>query len=218
MNRFLDSSIGRKTIMAATGLLLIGFLFAHLWGNLKLFADRDGTAFVAYTLGLHGWGVLLWLAEIALFALFALHIYMGIRVTIRNRSARPHDYVLKKTFGSSNLASKSMMITGTVIFVFLVVHLINLRFAEGWKPIEAQSLWARTLETLRNPLFAFIYLAGSLAIGVHLWHGFASAFRSLGVWHPRINKPLRFLGYAIAVVLAMGFAAFPFVVLFFWRA
>ncbi|MEZ6195054.1 MAG: succinate dehydrogenase cytochrome b subunit [Planctomycetota bacterium] len=218
MGRFLDSSLGRKFIMALTGLLLTGFLVMHLLGNLSLFAGKDGEAFITYAEKLHDLGPLLVVSELALLALFAIHVGMAVRLTILNREARPVRYQVKRTFGESTPSSASMFVTGSIVLGFLVVHLATMRFADGLSALRGEKLHGQVVSVLENPILALIYLAGSIAVGVHLAHGFRSLFQSLGANHGRINRGARALGWGLAILFAIGFAAFPLAGLFgFWR-
>lgn len=218
MGRFLDSSLGRKVVMAATGLLLTGFLLAHLAGNFTLFADKDGKAFIDYAQKLHDLGPLLVVAELGLVALFGIHIAMAIRLTTTNREARPQRYAVRQTKGESTPASASMAVTGAVVLGFLVVHLATMRFAGGLKALKADDLHTEVTDVLGSPVIALIYLVGSLVVGIHLAHGFQSVFQSLGVNHPRVAKIAKPLGWGLALLFAIGFASFPIAGLFgFWK-
>jgi succinate dehydrogenase cytochrome b subunit len=218
MGRFLDSSLGRKIVMALTGLLLTGFLVAHLAGNFTLFAGKDGEAFIKYAKGLHDLGPLLVVAELGLVALFGVHIMMAVRITALNREARPQRYAVKKTFGESTPASASMAVTGSIVLGFLVIHLLTMRFAGGIQALQGEKLHTEVIEVLGSPVMALIYLIGSLVVGIHLAHGFKSLFQSLGVNHPRVAAVAKPLGYGLAVFFALGFASFPIAGLFgYWK-
>lgn len=204
--------------MAVTGFMLVGFLIAHLAGNLSLFVDKDGTAFTAYADGLHETlGPLLYVAEVGLLLLFVVHIRIAIALTLANRAARPSGYRHQPVHDSSTPASRNMFISGSVVMAFIVVHLINFRFAEGLAVPDGASLHTKVVTLLTNPLWAAIYVLGALAIGVHVSHGFRSAFQSLGVSHPRANKLAARVGWAIAALVAIGFASFPIVALISWK-
>ncbi len=218
MGRFFLSSLGKKFVMAVTGLLLIGFLVVHLLENLTLFAGQDGAAFVAYVEGLHKLGPLLYVLELGLFLLFWIHIWMAIRLTVENRKARPVAYQVKNTFGESTLSSRTMIYSGLVVLAFLIVHLLHFRFRKGYAMPHAEALHARVVAGLTDPLFAAIYVVGALAVGFHLTHGFRSLFQSLGINHEPCNPWFRRIGIVLAIVLALGFASFPIVAMTAWRS
>lgn len=208
LGAFLRSSIGRKFAMALTGAALALFVLIHLIGNLTLFADAEGLAFNAYAHTLES-SPLLPLAEIGLAALFVVHIYLGIRTALDNRDARPGRYKDLAPHGNRTLASTSMIVTGLLVGAFLVVHLIDFRLA----PRDADGLASMVVVRLSKPLGAAIYLIGVLALGVHLWHAFQSLFQTLGLNHPRYRPLIVKSGWAFALLIGGGFAAFPVVIL-----
>ncbi len=218
IGKFLSSSLGKKFVMGLTGLLLTGFAIAHLLGNLTIYGDMEtGSKFAAYAQKLHDLGPLLFVMEIGLVLLFGVHIYMALKLTAENRAARPTGYVVKKTFGESSLASRNMHITGLVVLGCLIAHLIHFRFSEGLAAPAPGDLFGKVKEVMSDPLWAGLYLIFAIVLGVHLVHGFRSAFQSLGANHPRLNRCVRRLGTALALLLALGFASFPIVALISWR-
>lgn len=205
---FLRSSIGRKFLMSLTGAALMGFVLVHLLGNLTLFADTSGSAFDRYAHALES-NPLLPLAEIGLVVLFVVHIALGIRLALDNRDARQARYKELQAHGGRTLASLTMPVTGVLILIFLIVHLLDFRLAER----DPDGLAAMVVARLQSPLAALVYVVGVLALGVHLWHAFQSAFQSLGLFHPRYRDLIRNAGRAFAVLVAVGFAAFPAAIL-----
>ena len=195
--------------MAVTGLLLIGFLFGHLIGNLSFYRDDDGTAFGAYAKMLHDLGPLLWVAEFGLLVLFLVHIALGLQVSLKNREARRVRYRQRENHGGRTIGSGTMPITGILVGIFLVVHIIDFR-VQVEDPTDLADM---VRERLSQSLGALIYIGGVIALGIHLSHGFASAFQTLGVNHPKYNGAIRSTGYVIAAVLTVGFLSFP---LYIW--
>lgn len=211
----LASSIGRKAVVATTGLLLLGFLVEHLYGNLKLvpaFVWEEGTDFESYRDHLHSWGWLLKLAELGLFALFACHAYLALRLTLENREARRTRYVVRNDRGAKTFGSASMFYTGALILGYLIWHLLDFRFDATYHEAPAATIAAE----LSEPGHGVLYVLASLVVGLHLTHGFQSALQSLGVNHPRWTPILRAAGWGVAIVLAVGFASIPAYYLFFW--
>jgi succinate dehydrogenase / fumarate reductase cytochrome b subunit len=206
--RILGSSIGRKFVMAASGIALLGFLFVHLAGNLLIYSGEGGKAFDDYARHLEE-NPLLVPAEIALFVLFAVHIFMALRVTGENRAARRQGYAVRSSMGERTIASSSMIVTGIVVLIFLIVHLADFRIGKLSAANESVGLAAMVKRRLREPLGAAVYLIGVAALGVHLRHAFRSGLQTLGVNHPRLNPLLVRLGWAIAIILGLGFASFP---------
>jgi succinate dehydrogenase cytochrome b subunit len=205
---FLRSSIGEKSLMALTGLALVGFLIVHLAGNLTLFADEEGAAFDRYAKGLEDSPLLL-VAELGLALLFLAHIALALRTSFENREARSERYAIRTSLGKRTLASSSMLVTGVVILVFLVIHLLDFRLRER----APDGLAAMVVRRLSTPLGAGIYLLGVAAVGLHLSHAVRSALQSLGLNHSRYNLLMTRGGLALALILFAGFASFPIVLL-----
>lgn len=195
--------------MAVTGLLLVGFLVLHLLGNLSLYRDADGAAFGAYAQALNDLGPLLWLSEIGLLALFLVHIALGLQVSLQNRDARRAGYRERANHGGRTVGSGSMPITGILVGIFVVIHVIDFRVKADSPADLAEMVRTRLSQTMG----ALIYIGGILALGVHLSHGFASAFQTLGLNHPKYTPALRVAGYALAALLTLGFLSFP---LYYW--
>lgn len=215
LTKTFSSSIGKKYLVAASGLALVGFLIVHLAGNLTLFADADGSAFDAYAHALEA-NPLLPLAEIALAGLFAGHIALAITVSMQNREATTQRYRVRTTLGRATPASRSMIVTGILLLVFLVIHLWDFRIQAMFNGWTDGTLAGMVKTRLSSPIGMVIYSVGSILVGVHLSHGIRSTFQSLGVHHPRFQPLLRNGGIALAVLLGLGFLSFPIVVFFFW--
>lgn len=209
--RVLTSSIGQKLLMAATGLLLIGFLGVHLSGNLLIFVGPS--AFNEYSHALIS-NHLIYAAEGGLLALFVLHLATGIAVTRANRAARPERYALKRAAGytsNKSVASTTMIFSGLVVLVFVPLHLITFKFGAWYQDPHApemRDLSRLVVEVFRDPRYVAWYVAAMTVIGFHLWHGFASGLETLGV---ASRRPLRRFSRVLAVVLAGGFALIPLV-------
>jgi succinate dehydrogenase / fumarate reductase cytochrome b subunit len=203
LGRFLSSSLGRKYVMAVTGLSLVLFLVAHLAGNLTLFVGND--TFNAYAHALES-NPLLPLAELGLAGIFVVHIALAIALIVRNRAARRDPYRSDLGVGRKTIASMTMKVTGPIILVFLVIHLWDFRVAKMFAD-EGYDLAIAVRERLAHPLGATIYIFSFLALGAHLWHGFQSAFQTLGVTHPRWRGPIVALGRVVAIGLFVGFSA-----------
>jgi succinate dehydrogenase / fumarate reductase cytochrome b subunit len=209
--RLLTSSIGRKLLMAATGLLLIGFLVVHLAGNLLIFVGA--TAFNEYSHALVS-SHFIYLAEFGLVGLFVLHFVAGIAVTRANRAARPERYAVKRRAGhtsNKSVASTTMIVSGLIVLVFVPLHLVTFKFGAWYQDTHEpgmRDLYRLVVEVFRDPLHVVGYVVAMAVIGFHLWHGFASGVETLGVGS---RRSLRRFSRALAVVLAGGFAIIPIV-------
>ena len=195
--------------MALTGLMLIGFLIAHLAGNLSLFAGDEGAAFNAYAHGISSLPILP-IAELALALLFIGHIALAVKTTRENRRARLIGYQVVSTHGQKTFASQSMFLTGVTVLIFLIKHLWDFRLQKEAFEVDP---FDSVQTALSDPLTACVYILGIVTLGIHLSHAFGSAFQSLGFNHPKYTPLLRVFGKVLAVLLATGFLALP---LYFW--
>jgi len=196
-----SSSIGKKFIMALTGLGAIGFLAVHLGGNLLVYRGRD--SFDAYAHFLHSIP-LLFVFEIGLFCMFGIHVLFAVILTIGNWWSRPVAYSMRKTAGASNVASSTMIYSGLVVAAFMTLHVLTIRNATGG--VEE---YQRVINALSRPDGAITYILGVLALGFHLFHGASSTIQSLGIRHPKYIRLITFVGQAATVVLAGCFASIP---------
>jgi succinate dehydrogenase / fumarate reductase cytochrome b subunit len=181
--------------------LLCGFLVTHLAGNLFLFVGEE--AFNHYAEMLEHNPVLP-AAEIALAALFLLHIVVAVKVRWNNAQARTTPYVVYKDKGGRTAGSKTMSWTAGLVFLFLIVHLKSFRFGN-----EPDGLFRLVSESFQNPLYSGFYVAAMLALGLHLSHGFQSAFQTFGLNHPRYTPLVKIAGLAFAAMITLGFASMP---------
>jgi len=197
--------------MGLTGLMLVGFLFVHLSGNLKLMPGFGSPEkFDSYVDFLWSFEGFLLLAELGLAALFLCHIYLAMRLTLENVQARRNRYKVRSDRGAKTFGSASMFATGALILLFLVKHLLDFRFDGEFHEAPAEAVIAK----LSSPLHGTIYLLASAVVAVHLSHGIQSAFQSLGFRHPRWTPVVTVAGYGIAVLLGLGFASIPAYFLF----
>jgi succinate dehydrogenase / fumarate reductase cytochrome b subunit len=208
--RGLSSSVGKKFVMGVTGLLLCGFLVVHLAGNFLLYAGPD--AYNAYAHRLHQQEALLKVAEVGLATLFVVHIGMSILLTLQNRSARDVDYARKDSKMPERLISTDtwMFTSGVVVLGFLLLHLGDFTFEIRTDiAYEKMEPYDKAVALLKTPVTFIGYVVGCLFLGFHLWHGFSSAFQSLGLNHPKYNRLIHVAGMAFAVILAAGFISYP---------
>jgi len=208
--RFYESTIGKKAIMAVTGLILFGFLIVHMLGNLQVFLGRDVMNHYAETL--HGNPALLWTARTILLISVALHIWASIQLSIIKKDARPVSYVKRANVGSS-WASRSMMLSGPIIVAFVVFHLLHLTTGT----IHPQFVELHAYENLVTGFlvvpFALVYIVVMILIGFHLSHGVWSMFQSLGMSHPRYTPLIKRFASIFSWILVAGFISIPVAVL-----
>jgi succinate dehydrogenase / fumarate reductase cytochrome b subunit len=211
-----SSSVGTKLLIAITGLALFLYLILHLAGNLMVFLGHE--TFNAYSHRLIS-NPLVIPAEVGLLAIFLVHIYKAGRMWIGNQRARPDGYEMKRLAGHTSrksVASTTMIWTGLVTLLFVLVHLAQFKFGTWYQTAEAgvRDLYRLEVEVFQNPATVALYVVGMVLIGLHLRHGIASAFQSLGIDHPRLTSRLLAAGAIAAIVIAGGFAAIPLWVYF----
>jgi len=193
-----SSSVGKKYIMAVTGLMLGGFLFVHAAGNSSIFWGRN--AFISYAEHLHSLGPLIPVAEILLLAVFLLHVITGLTLFFRNKEARTERYLVDKTAGGRTWGSRTMPYTGAAVLAFITLHLFNVRFVNQSVPI-ADIVNA----VLTNPFYSLLYATGITLLALHISHGFWSLFQSMGLNHPRYNSCIRTTAYLVCSVIISVF-------------
>ena len=219
MKRLFSSTLGRKYLMGASGFALVLFLVVHLLGNLTLYSNT-GDAMNTYSARLHALGLGLVILEIGLALTIILHIITAIQVTYSAKAARPIGYENARSKGGptkNTPASRNMIITGLVLAVFLVVHIIQFRFGpnieEGYTTtvsgVMVHDIYRLVVETFMDIKWVAFYVACMVFLGFHFRHGFWSAFQSLGVINPRWSKPIYAMGFLIAILLTVGFLFIP---------
>lgn len=209
--RALSTTIGKKFVMAITGLLLCGFMAFHLAGNMLLLVGPE--AYNAYAHTLHSQDWLIKIAEVGLLALFGLHVFLAISTSRENRSARRKTYAEKQSKLDRDIAVPAenwMFATGAIALAFLIWHVSDFTFELS--PIvdyEGKEPYAKAIAIMQTQVSFWVYLVGCLALAVHLLHGFQSAFQTLGLNHPKYNTLIRGVGTTVMVLVALGFALFP---------
>ncbi|HEY9007274.1 succinate dehydrogenase cytochrome b subunit [Ohtaekwangia sp.] len=214
----LTSSLGKKFVMALTGLFLITFLVVHCTINAMIFFN-DGGATFSYWGHFMGTNLIVRTLEIGLIIGFLLHIYEGLLLWKQNRSARPVKYAYVKHPEKSKWYSRSMGLLGTLILLFLIMHTSHFwipnrahQFAEG----EELPLYQMMLDIFQNPLVVVLYIIGCFSLFWHLLHGFRSAFQSLGLNHVKYNQTIGFIGTAFSIIVPFIFAMMPVAIYFHW--
>ncbi len=215
----LGSSLAKKYWMAATGLFLCLFLMGHLAGNLQLFipGEEGQLQFNAYAYFMTHNPVVKILSYVTYFSIL-FHAFDGILLTVNNYKARPTKYAYSKPSANSHWTSRNMGILGTIILIYIIVHMANFWYVMHWGEIPMDAAGNKDLHTVVIAAFTdgtigLVYTLGyslaMLAIGFHLWHGVFSAFSSLGLKTPKVEKPLKVLAYSFAVVVPVLFASIP---------
>ena len=207
-HNYFTSSIGKKQIMALTGFGLIGFTLTHLLGNFLILVGPDAFNFYAYKLTSNP---LIYVAEAALAGMFIGHILLAVLLKLQNSSARERSYFTKvKTGRGETFASSTMPYTGTVLLVFLIIHLLNFKFGSQYQVtvdgIQMRDLYRTVVEYFANPLYVSWYVFAMLCLGLHTSHGFHSMFQSWGINHPKYTPTIKTLAQAYGLFVAVGFS------------
>jgi succinate dehydrogenase / fumarate reductase cytochrome b subunit len=204
----LGSSIGKKLLMAVTGLGFIGFLTVHLAGNLTLYSGQD--LFTSYVKHLHALGPLITIAELGLLFFGVIHFVIGTLLFYQNLKARPVRYKVNKNAGGRTIGSITQPYTGFIILAFVVIHLINFHFAEHTN----ESLYLLVAKILGNPAYVAIYLFAMIVVAVHISHAFWSLFQTLGANHPKYMPLIQTIGIILSLIFGIGFGFIPIFVSF----
>jgi succinate dehydrogenase / fumarate reductase cytochrome b subunit len=211
------STIGKKYLMAITGLIWFGYLIVHLWGNLKIYAGprflNDYGVFLR-TVGepFFGSEQLLWLARIVLVPAFVIHIWAALQLTTRDRASRPIPYATRKNLASTT-ASRTMLWGGLFILLFVIYHLLDFTFGTLNPSFEQGNIYHNVLASFRVWPVALFYVLAMLAVGLHLFHGIWSLFQTLGWNTARTNRLVRNFATLAALALTVGNISIPVAVL-----
>lgn len=217
------SSLGRKFIMGLTGLALFGFVIGHLLGNLQIFAGAE--TINAYGALLKSNMELLWGARIGLLVCIGLHIWMAVSLAADNQAARPVQYA-NDTSGESSLASRTMLISGLIIFFFILYHLLHFTVQVDWvngtgkdfhDMVDSKGrhdVYTMLIVGFRHPLVSFFYLVAVGLLSVHLSHGIAALFSSLGLKTKAWEGTIETFSKVVALLILIGYASIPLAVMF----
>ncbi|MEZ4674729.1 MAG: succinate dehydrogenase cytochrome b subunit [Caldilineaceae bacterium] len=214
------TSIGKKAIMAVTGLFYIGFVLIHMYGNVKVFFGAQ--YFNEYAEGLRSFGApllghlhFLYIMRILLIAAIALHIWAAISLTRQSQAARSNKYTMVRR-QEANYASLTMRWGGVALFFFLIYHLAH--FTWGIPVIHSTftpgDAYGNLVYGFQSPINVLIYLIGLVALGFHLYHGTWSLFQTLGLLNRDTTGAVRGLAWILALLISIGFATVPLAVLF----
>lgn len=204
---FWNSSIGQKFVMAVTGIFLIVFLVIHLAGNMMIYGGPD--AFNGYVGILEHIKPLIRVIEIVLALIFFFHIFNGISLWYSNKRARPVDYKINAASKNSSFFSRTMIYTGSLTFIFLVVHLQTIWYKFNFSNSDNLEMYEMVIGLFDQTWYALMYLVAMILLGFHLNHGFQSAFQTFGWKHTKYTPVIEKIGTAYAIIMAVGFGSIP---------
>jgi succinate dehydrogenase cytochrome b subunit len=214
---FYRSAIAKKWLMAITGIMLLGFVLAHMIGNLKLFLGASHLN--AYAEWLRDFGepafprsFLLWCLRVGLIVAFVVHIVAAYQLTRMNQKARPVRYQSQRDYVAANFASRTMRWTGIIVGLFLIFHLLDLTWGTANPDFHRGDVYHNVIESFERWPVAIAYIAANIALGIHIFHGAWSMFQSLGWNSPRYNSWRRAFAVAFAAVITVGNVSMPLLV------
>jgi succinate dehydrogenase / fumarate reductase cytochrome b subunit len=219
ISAFYQSSVGKKMIVAMTGIILILFVIGHLLGNLQIFLGPDWIN--NYSQHLRDLGPLLWLIRIFLLCTVTIHIYVTIQLAIENRRARPEPYI-DKGYVKATFASRHMVMSGLVVLAFIIYHLAHFTFRKTdprfalLKPdwLNRFDVYSMMVYGFQNYFVSGFYVLGLFLLTLHLSHGSSSFFQSLGLNDKKLTPRLAFGGRVFAWLMFIGYTSIPVAILF----
>jgi succinate dehydrogenase / fumarate reductase cytochrome b subunit len=216
---FYRSAVGKKWVMAVTGIILLGFVLVHMIGNLKLYLSREeinlyGEALRDIPGHLLPRTVFLWTIRLVLIGAFALHMHAAFSLTVLNRKARPVTYQSPRDYVAAGFAARTMRWTGIIVILYLFFHLADLTWGSANPDFVRGDPYNNLIRSFERPVVAIVYIVANLALGVHLFHGAWSIFQSLGINNPRYNLARRRFAQGFAAIVVVGNLSFPLAVMF----
>jgi len=208
--RFYLTTVGKKFIMALTGIVMLGFVFVHMLGNLQIFA---GSAKLnAYAAFLQGSPKLLWTFRIVMLVAVLWHVLLATQLTLRNWANRPQKYKVVK-YREADVASRTMIYGGIFLVAFVLYHIAHLTLGSVGPVFDAKNVYGNVVAGFRVWWISAFYIVGMIALGLHLYHGAWSLFQTLGLNHPLYNRLRRWFATGFAVIVVVGTIAIPVAIL-----
>jgi len=208
--RFYRSTVGRKIVMAVTGMILVGFVTVHMTGNLLIF--KGPAAINGYSRFLHRATELLWPLRLVLLTALIFHVHSAWSLTRDARAARPEGYAQRK-LQAATWSARTMRWGGVLLLVFVVFHLLHFTTGTLHPEFDPHDVYSNVVIGFSIPAVAIFYVIAMAALALHLHHGVWSLFQTLGLNHPHLNPARRRLATFLAVVVPVGFAAIPVAVM-----
>lgn len=214
--RLFSDSIGRKAVVAVTGLFMLLFIVVHLLGNTTIFAGPDGIN--AYAEKLHGLGPFVWVSRIFMGAMLCLHVIFAVLLTLENRAANPGKYAVKKML-KATFASETMIWTGLLLLAFIVYHLLQFTvritpdIVLGTDAKNRVDVFTMVFSSFRITPIALVYVAAMVTLFLHLYHGIQSIFQTFGLNNEKTMPQFGALGKVLSALFLLGYSAIPVLIL-----
>jgi len=217
---FYKSAVGKKAVMAVSGIILFGFVLVHMVGNLKLYeGPKLLNSYAGFLRSVGSPAIptsgLLWIARLVLLAAVVLHMWAAWQLTLLNRQARPAAYT-RRDVVHTTYASRTMRWGGIIILLFVVYHLLDLTWGVTNPAYIEKDVYHNVVASFSRWWISLFYIVAQLALGLHLYHGLWSMFQSLGWNHPRFNRWRSGFAHAFAWIITLGNISFPLAVLAGW--
>ena len=215
--RLFSDSIGRKAVMAVTGLLMVLFVVGHMLGNLTIFAGQDGIN--SYAQHLRDLAPLVWGTRLVMAAAVVLHLVLAIQITVENSAAKPEKYAVTNLLRAT-FAGKTMIWTGVIIAVFVGYHLLQFTFrvtpdvVVGFDRSDRFDVFTMVVTSFERWAIALVYVAAMISLFLHLSHGIQSAFQTLGLSNAMLLPRYGVAGKVLSGIFLVGFASIPLVIVF----
>ena len=215
---FYRSAVGKKWIMAISGIILLGYVLAHMIGNLHMYEgavemNEYGEFLRRILAPILPHHVFLWILRVALIGAFAVHIHAAYALTIVNAKARPDKYQSPREWLAASYASRTMRWTGVIVLLFVAWHLADLTWGITNPEFTLGEPYQNVVASFSRVPVAILYIVANLALGMHIYHGAWSLFQSIGVNNPRFNRWRSWFAQAFAAVIVIGNISFPVMVL-----
>ncbi|MGZ4712853.1 MAG: succinate dehydrogenase cytochrome b subunit [Acidimicrobiia bacterium] len=215
--RFWQSAVGKKWVMAVTGIMLLGFVLFHMLGNLKLYLGASHLNEYAEWLRTIGEpfaprGVFLWILRVGLIAAFFLHIVSAAQLTRMNQRSRPVKYQSPRDYVAADFASRTMRWTGVIVGLFVIFHLMDLTWGTANPDWVRGHVYGNVVHSFQRVPVAIVYMLANLALAIHIYHGAWSMFQSLGINNPKYNGARRKFAIGFAVLIGVANISFPLMV------
>lgn len=212
--RFYDTTVGKKAVMAVSGVVLFGFILGHLAGNLQIYEGPEKIN--AYAKFLRSIPAALWGARLTLLTMVVLHIWSSVKLALLNKfEARPLGYVKRET-REAGYAARTMYWSGPIVLCFVVYHLLEFTFGAGGTPYREGDIYANVVSGFQVWPVSGFYILSMILLGMHLSHGLASMFRSLGFDHPDYTPKIKKAATALSTLIVIGNISIPVSVLAGW--
>lgn len=214
----IQSSVGRKIIMALTGIVLIAFICVHLLGNSSIFIGAD--ALNAYAQQLHGLGPIVWIFRLVMLFVFVVHIIFGIQLSLENSAAKPEKNVQIKRL-RTGFAAQTMVISGLVLLAFVVYHILHftvrvpgMGFYEMNPSTHMVNVYTMVVNSFHQVFTVLLYVVGMIFLALHVSHGFQSFWQSLGANNDRTLPAFVSISKVFAVIVLLGYCSIPLLIIF----